>query len=326
MQSPDRKKTNILQVGMMRSGNLWTWKIIERAAELAGWERGRFVTGLPVYRTLKEAKHIDSVHGDIDVLEILPNGYSCAFLIPHLVRVRVDHFEDYLAKAWHVWTHSAWNRNSKNTYTKFSKIVYILRDPRDVLISLSQFYFSVAMNRDTPRVYQNPMAYLDANIEAHARIWTGHVGRHLLAKEELGIHFLIYDRLLQDTETHVRDLLAYLNIPLSEADLQELLFEMKFEQLKPLDPNHLRNGRLGQWAEVLNKAQKRRFLKIAGPLLEYLNFPLGAYPSETHPLASIPEPLSCARIRRMIRKAHARPWSALWKRGVAFLAERLSAW
>lgn len=326
MQPPNRKKTNILQVGMMRSGNLWVWKIIERAAELAGWERGRFVTGVPLYRTLKEAKHINSVHGDIDVLEILPSGYSYAFLIPHVVRVHLDSLEDYLAKAWHVWTHSAWNQNSKNTYRKFSKIVYILRDPRDILISFSQFYFSIAMNRDMPRDYRNSVEYLDANIEAHARIWTAHVGVHLMEKEALGIHFLVYERLSSDMDSQVRELLAYLNIPLSEADLQTLLVEMKFERLKPLDPNHFRKGLSGQWTEILNKAQKRRFLKIAGPLLEYLNFPLESHSSESRSLPRIPEVLSNARIKKMILKAHTRPWSTLWKRGYVFLAERLSAW
>ena len=129
----------ILQSGVQKSGNYWLYQIIQHSLEQAGLPQKSFARQHPIYQKAKEWPYFADQAG-VDYLEITAGVHY--FRKGTYVEPILD-LDAFLAQCSHVWTHSFWSVGTDTTFGKFDKIVYIIRDPRDVVTSAARFFFKI---------------------------------------------------------------------------------------------------------------------------------------------------------------------------------------
>ncbi|MGA9589512.1 MAG: sulfotransferase domain-containing protein [Salegentibacter sp.] len=261
----------ILQIGYPKSGNFWLYQILEQLLERTGKSTKSFIQQQPIYELAKNWDLNFPEQADIDVIDI--TDLQTTYRISSIFRMPVDDLEAYLRKTNHVWTHSPVCKKSEDIYRHFDKKVYIIRDPRDVLLSASRYFCSDYMLKYFPQEETEPLAFLEKNFEKLLKQWTWHVWDHLRLQEKSGIHICYFEGFLNDFQQELSLLLDYLDLDLNHNQKQELEKAVSFSHLKKKNPKHLKKGSQGQWNEGLSKEQKAKALNIAGPLLSYLGYP-----------------------------------------------------
>lgn len=309
----------VLQIGTPRSGNLWLWKIIEEIGKRAGVERKRFITSHPAYDSLRSKGAIQSSYGDIDVLEITPWGSSFVFDIPQLVSVPIRSLDDYLRETWHVWTHSHWNENTPGVTARFDKVLYVVRDPRDALLSYSRFIFSPFL-----RSVRHPQAasshdYVNRYLAAHAKEWVRHVGGYLIHAKDIPVHFVFYERLLSDLPGEVRAIIDFLGLKVAAGEEEAIAKELDFAAMNRQDPHHCSVGARNQWVKSFAPEECARYDGIAGDMIRILGYRLCRETdnnSDSIPLPSAPRTIPSALVSAAIQKASRKPIRSLVGRGL----------
>jgi aryl sulfotransferase len=266
---------HIIQGGMEKSGNSWLYKIIQEIIVLSGLKNNSFIKDQEIYKEINKLNLSLLEQHNIDVLDITDQG--CYFRVSSVYREKVKNLEDYVSSCTHVWTHSEFLTKSRPVFSKFSKIVYIIRDPRDVAISLSNFIFTPYMKEyysKSAKIYSDPTDFLTANLESLILRWMSHVWGYLKYHEEFNIHFIFYERLLVDFEEELNLLLKYLDIELSPSDKEKILSVTSFKQMSKDNENHLRKGKLYDYVNLLSSSQKNSSLRLAFPFLDAFNYPV----------------------------------------------------
>ena len=160
-QKQPKQHLRILQSGMEKSGNYWLWKIIQSVLTDAGMSTQTFIETQPIHALAKTWELSFTEQADIDVIDIEETGLfyriSSVFRMP-LLAVDVD---AYLSQASHVWTHSFYCARSDEIFPKFDKVVYIVRDPRDVALSMNRFQFTPYMQTYNPGPFASPEDHLE---------------------------------------------------------------------------------------------------------------------------------------------------------------------
>jgi aryl sulfotransferase len=260
-----------LQIGLSKSGNLWLYHILQKTRLAAGLPSKSFIQDQPIYPIAETWDLSFPEQASIDTLVINPT--QSLYRISSIFQMPIEDIDAYIRQTSHVWTHSFFGPLSAKIYPKFEKLVYITRDPRDVAISLSRFAFTAYRLKHFPSGAKNPHDFLEKNLIETLKQWAGHVGGHLLEKERFNIHFVFYENLMSNFSKEYDDLLKYLGIRLNASQREQIEKEVHFETMKVERSQHLRKGRSGQWSEILSRTQCRKAEKIAGPLLDLLNYP-----------------------------------------------------
>lgn len=306
----------ILQAGMAKSGNFWLYKIIQGILSHGGLENKSFIQNHPIHELAQTWDLSYKEQADIDVLDIDP--HKCFYRISSVFRMPIEDIDDYIQQCNHVWTHSHFCQRSVTVLPKFDKIVYIIRDPRDRAISAAKFRFTPYMQKYYPHGDPDPDASLAHSLTGNVRSWVQHGGGYLRCRDELQIHFVFYERLLHAFGEEVADLLEYLDIELSEEAIAAIKRDVEFNTMKRENPHHVRKGRSGRWREVLTDAQKQRAARIAGPMLEILNYPV--YESQTdQSLPCLPTQLDSSQIEKAIAHANRRTFREKVRRVYKFI-------
>jgi aryl sulfotransferase len=152
-------------------------------------------------------------------------------------------------------------------FRRFDKIVYIVRDPRDVVVSASKYNFTPFMLAQHPQQEPDAKTFLKHRLYEQVFTWVQHIGGYLLHTDEYRIHFVFYERLLHDFDNEYGRLLHYLGFTLPPAALAEVRENSRFESMKKQNPHHLRKGESGGWVRELTTDQARWVVKIAGPMM-----------------------------------------------------------
>lgn len=263
----------ILQTGEAKSGNLWLYKILQNIIHCAGLENPSFIQNHPIHDLAKTWDLSYKEQADIDVLDIEP--HQCFYRISSVFRMPIEDIDDYIHQCSHVWTHSLFCERSLSVLPKFDKVVYIIRDPRDVAISRSRFAFTPYMLKYYPHGVTDPDSFLELSLDGTVRRWVQHVGGYLKHKDDLHIYVVFYERLLRSFDTELSHLLRYLDIKLDEKAIDHIKREVDFTTMKTENPDHVRRGRSGEWAQLFTDEQKRQVVSIAGPMLKLLNYLVG---------------------------------------------------
>ncbi|MGD2078640.1 MAG: sulfotransferase domain-containing protein [Chloroflexota bacterium] len=266
-------KRKVLQIGVPRSGNLWVHRIIARALEFAEPHNERFVRQ---FRRFIEANPIRDLAQLYEHDVIVYSDDECFFKPDRFSRIRIDDFDAFLAKSDHVWTHSAFTDLSYELLPKFDKVVYIIRDPRDVIVSLSRFLYTPGARDQLRPSADSPQEYLNNVLANRLLGWVSHVGGYLGLAEEFNIHVVFYERLNADLGTEMDSLLDFLELRLDHAQVEAIKHEVSFASMKHEKPHHLRQGRAGTWDDLLTVEQRRQGERIAGPMLSLLGYPVTA--------------------------------------------------
>ena len=289
----------ILQSGLPKSGNLWLDKIIRESLRLGKIESKSFIRSQPIYQEaitwpgFAEQASIDFIECDMHGVYFRKGAF----------RQQIHNIDNYLNQCTHVWTHTMWFPGSESTIRKFDKIVYIVRDPRDVVVSASKYFFTPFMLAQHPQQEPDADSFLKHRLYEQILTWIQHVGGYLLHSQEYKIHFVFYERLLYDFDGEYASLLDYLGIMLSPEEIREVKDSTRFETMKRKNPHHLRKGRSGGWTEVLLSSQIRQIGKMAGPMMEILGYSINSPVSTISELPAMPRSLNSEKIRNAIAQS-----------------------
>ncbi|NEP90052.1 MAG: sulfotransferase domain-containing protein [Okeania sp. SIO2C2] len=279
---------HILKAGLIKSGNFWLHTILHNIIDYSDFQYESFIQNQPIYEAAKKL-NLNLFKGQINInfLDITKNAVF--YRLGNVFRYPVDDIDGYINSCSVVWTHAPMSSNVVNIIQKFDKVVYIVRDPRDVLISWSNFVFSPYMQRYYPYIISDetdPETYLNNNLKTIVSDWMNHVGAYLKYQKYLNIHFVFYERLVHNFDRELDKILEYLEIDLDEKARAEIKEKVSLNSMKKDSPNHIRKGQLAQWVDILTDAQKEEVLEMATPLLKLLNYPLN---SQIDTLPELPE-------------------------------------
>lgn len=295
-----------LQIGYPKSGNFWLYKILKNIQLEAGIGRQCFIENQPISSIAEQWELSHSEQASIDVLDVEPEG--CFYRISSVFKMPIDDITSYFDKTSHVWTHSKYIERSDTVLSAADRIVYIIRDPRDVVVSLSNFVFSDYMQKFYPSDFTNPEQYLEERFEEELAKWAEHIAGYLVALRQHDIHIVFFERLLNDFEDEFGDLLDYLGIDLNQKTQQAIRDRVSFSTMKANNPRHVRKGTWGRWTEKLTSAQARVARRRLEPLLTLLNYPLDRHGGTGDPLPRRPGPIKEQTAKEFIGRARPLKW------------------
>uniref|UniRef100_H2S1F2 Sulfotransferase n=1 Tax=Takifugu rubripes TaxID=31033 RepID=H2S1F2_TAKRU len=151
------------------------------------------------------------------------------------------------------------------------KVVYVLRNPKDVLVSLYHFAHSWVL-MDSPTKFVGS--------------WFAHVKQYVAAQEQLKIHIVRYEDMLKDLRREVVKICAFLGEELTDEAIDRVVEASTFKSMK-INPKAnykdlvettvyttatMRKGVAGDWKNHLTVSQNEYFEKVF--IEEMSEFPL----------------------------------------------------
>lgn len=290
----------VLEAGVPRSGNSWIYQILTSLHHAANIPWRSYIENHPIHATAKNWPLSLAGQAGINMASITPEG--CYLGISSAFQERIDDFAEFVRSCLIVWTHSAYDRRVAPAFGTFAHVVYVIRDPRDVLVSLAHFRHTEYSLKFHPHAAtRTPQEYAEQNADDLAWYWVKHVVSYLAVRQALGVHVAFYERFKSDPVGETRRLARALGLQVSEADLDAVTGHSTFDSMRANSPQHLRSGASGQWRTELTAAQAGRVEEIAGPLLELLGY-------ADRPLPALPDGAMAQKLRESLD--HARGMSA----------------
>ncbi|XP_062043661.1 amine sulfotransferase-like isoform X2 [Lepus europaeus] len=166
----------------------------------------------------------------------------------------------------------------KNLKNKKTKVIYIYRNPKDVLVSY--FYFSnwVKVHEPTDTIEHYMEKFLDGKVVGS--LWFDHIRGWYEHKHDFNILFMMYEDMKKDLRSSVLKMCSFLQKELSEEDMDAVVNQATFENMKSLpqanytniiksqvgmrhqDGHFMRKGTIGDWKHHLTVEQSERFDRI----------------------------------------------------------------
>jgi len=183
-----------------------------------------------------------------------------------------------------------------------AKIIYIYRDPRDVAISASHYFYNrelwepfnkIALRRKPKYILKmiiggklgpylirnrviNAILNGDKNLDFWCRIsWIEHVQPYI---ENSNILSLRYEDLLNDTHLKATEIANFIDEEIQNDQIIKSIENQSFSHLKKKFKDHkvqkkfLRSGNKEQWKKVLTERQKQKFDSRLSTHLEKMKF------------------------------------------------------
>jgi hypothetical protein len=190
-----------------------------------------------------------------------------------MYRRRIQDVAQYVRANTQLWAHAPWHDKLPGELLGgIDRIVYIIRDPRDVLVSGAHFVDSGYCRREfgIPRV---PLAHRYRRLLKNCAEWAVHVAGWLGHARDSGLHIVSYEALVADLPYQLQRLARYLGLDLGEAQLQRVADQVVFRAMRSTaDSGHVRQGLVGNWKIELPEEVAREATRICSPLLQMLGF------------------------------------------------------
>ncbi|XP_028653660.1 amine sulfotransferase-like [Erpetoichthys calabaricus] len=170
-------------------------------------------------------------------------------------------------------SHLPWYLLPKGLRQKKGKIIYVSRNPKDVLVSYYHFHIFANM-LETPKDFED---FLDKFIEGRVNggSWFDHIRGWYSHKDEFNILFLTYEELIKDLKTAIVKITRFWGKDLDDQQVNNVVYHSTFRNMKTnpkanyesipssmLDQekgSFMRKGVIGDWKNVLTVAQNERF-------------------------------------------------------------------
>ncbi len=261
----------LLQIGYPKSGNFWLYQILEQILIRSGNFQPKFIQQHPIHELAKTWELNYPTQADIDMIDI--TDVQTSYRISSIFKMPIPDLHEYLEKTNHVWTHSPVCERSAEVYSHFDKKIYIVRDPRDVMLSAAKYYCSPYMLKYFPQPITDPEEFLKQHFEELLQQWVWHVWDHLRLQKELGLHLAFFEGFKLSFQEELELLLDYLQLELTSSEKEALQEAVSFKKLKEKNPKHLKKGTSGYWMDQLSEEQIAKAEIIAGPLVDFLGYP-----------------------------------------------------
>ncbi len=261
-----------LQIGMAKSGNFWVHTLLTEVRKAAKIETTSYIQQDPIYPVAKKWQLSFENQADIDTLMI--SNHQAFSRISSIYNMPIDNMEDYAKKASLVWLHSPYVARTTDVLKHFEKIIYIVRDPRDITLSSSRYEFTPYRLKHYAHSEENEERFLNRHFLSNMETWINHTTAYLSRSSELNIHVLYYENLLNGFDAEFKRLLTYLGLELTNEQYEHIKETVSFDHMKKNNSAHLKKGKSSQWIEKLSKRNKRICKIVAGPMLNHLGYPV----------------------------------------------------
>ncbi|XP_044613472.1 amine sulfotransferase-like [Equus asinus] len=166
----------------------------------------------------------------------------------------------------------------KGLKNKKAKILYIYRNPKDVLISYFHFSNMMVMLEAPENIEYFMKKFLDGKVSGS--LWFDHIRGWYEHRHDFNILFMMYEEMKKDLRSSVLKISSFLERQLNEEDVEAVVKQATFENMK-FDPqanyeqilkhdlgrrtdegSFLRKGTIGDWKHHLTVEQNERFDRI----------------------------------------------------------------
>uniref|UniRef100_A0A672GZQ5 Sulfotransferase n=1 Tax=Salarias fasciatus TaxID=181472 RepID=A0A672GZQ5_SALFA len=210
--------------------------------------------------------------GDLTPIHTIPNWDR----VPWLEEKRLEVVVDQLKSPRAFVTHFPYNLMPPSFHTSKAKAIYVMRDPRDVLVS-SYYFHQMAEFLEEPGTFDE---FIGKFLEGKVLFgkWTDHVKSWM--HTELGdrIMHITYEEMVQDLPAALRRMADFLGRNLDPETIQKIAEQCSFQTMKKNTMSNfslvpkaymdndkspfLRKGQAGDWRNHFSSEQLARFSSV----------------------------------------------------------------
>ncbi|XP_051262453.1 sulfotransferase family 2, cytosolic sulfotransferase 3 isoform X1 [Dicentrarchus labrax] len=222
--------------------------------------------------------------GDLTPIQTIPNWDRAPWLEEKRLAVVVDQLKSPRALV----THFPYRLMPHSFHASKAKVIYVMRNPMDVMVSSYYFHQMAAFLQD-PGTFEE---FMDKFLEGRVLFgkWTDHVKgwRHT----DLGdrIMYITYEEMVQDLPAALRRMSDFLGRKLSDEVIQKIAEHCSFKTMKTNNMSNfslvpkiymdsdkspfLRKGVAGDWKNHFSSEQQAKFTSVIRKDLEKESFSL----------------------------------------------------
>ncbi|XP_030604831.1 sulfotransferase 2B1-like [Archocentrus centrarchus] len=222
--------------------------------------------------------------GDLTVIHTIPNWER----VPLIQTKRFALFVNKLASPRMLGTHFPYNLMPPSFYTSKAKVIYIMRNPKDIMVS-SYYFHQMAGFLEDPGTFDE---FMDKFLEGEVMFgkWTDHVKSWRSSELADRIMYITYEEMVQDLPASLRRISDFLGRNLTEEVIQKIAENCSFKTMKTNNMSNfslmpkvymdsdkspfLRKGTVGDWKNHFSSEQLARFISVISKELEGESFSL----------------------------------------------------
>ncbi|KAJ0065920.1 hypothetical protein NL108_000170 [Boleophthalmus pectinirostris] len=222
--------------------------------------------------------------GDLTPIQTIPNYDR----IPWLEEERLSVVMDQLKSPRGMVSHFPYELMPASFHQSKAKVIYVMRNPKDVVVSFYYFHQSASFLED-PGTFEE---FLDKFLEGKLAFgkWTDHVKSWRNTKLGDRIMYITYEEMKEDLPAAVRSMSSFLGKNLSDEVINKIAYHCSFNTMKnnpmsnfSLIPKvyidsdkspFLRKGIIGDWKKHFTCDQVRHFSSTIKKELEGESFTL----------------------------------------------------
>ncbi|XP_068135569.1 amine sulfotransferase-like [Hyperolius riggenbachi] len=159
---------------------------------------------------------------------------------------------------------------------KKAKVIYIMRNPKDIMKSLYHFEAMAVYAEKSPDFDHFYEKFLDGDVFAGR--WFDHILGWYTHKNDYNILFIKYEDMIKDLRSVVKQICAFLKMELNDEAIDTVVKRASFKEMKK-DPlankenvpedffnlkkgSFMRKGTVGDWKNIMTVAQSEHFDKL----------------------------------------------------------------